>query len=68
MLGLKEGPNFRLNLNDVIYKKYYIFRMVIYRMKEAVKCLEDFDMAACPGTAVANGQPIIIEEGSMAAA
>ena len=42
--------------------------MVIHRMKEAVKCLEDFDMAAVSPAAVANGQPIIIEEGAMAAA
>jgi hypothetical protein len=41
--------------------------MVIHRMKEVVKCLEDFDLSSSPA-AVANGQPIIIEEGYMAAA
>jgi hypothetical protein len=49
---------------------FFRYRLAIQRMKEAVKCLEDFDLSAVDMKSGSNsdGEPVVIEEGALAAA
>jgi hypothetical protein len=49
--------------------RIFLFRLAIQRMKEAVKCLEDFDLSAVDlKSGSHSGESVVIEEGALAAA